>query len=1123
MKSLPPVLPTDSPEASRLRALTELQVLDSAPERVFDALVQVAASVCATPIALLTLVDTDRQWFKASIGWPDRSETPREISFCTHTIEQTEDLLEVPDTWLDPRFAGNPLVVGDPKVRFYAGAALTLGNGARLGTLCVLDHRRRQLDAVQRETLLLLARIAAQALEDRSGVLALADSRARFRALSDCSPLGVFAADPAGICSYANERWFYLFGSTSEQTLGRSWAANVHQNDRAAVLADWQQTTRDGVEFNRKFRVQGSSGLRHVHARAAAARDAQQQLLGYVGSVEDVTDRLQASEQLAAERRRLANIIEGAGMGTWELNLQTNAVRFNERWAAILGCSLASLEPLSRNTWKEHAHPDDVLQANLARQRHLDGATPYYECALRMRHREGHWVHVLSRGCVVTRTSDGNPEWMFGTHVDVTPLHRHQDALIKSEALLNRASEAAGVGVWELDLSSNAVTWSTQTRRIYGVPADHQPMLEEAIDFYAPEARPVVQAAVDEAVRSGQSYDLELPFIQATGQRIWVRAIGSVEYGADGKPAHLLGTIQDVTRLSRLRAELAEQHELMRVTLESIGDAVLTTDGQGSVSWLNPVAERLTGWVAAEAVGRPATQVLQIVDGITRLPAADPVTRCLEQGAVTGLVSQAVLLSRSGQEFGIEDSAAPIRSKKGELLGVVMVFRDVTEQRRMSGEMSWRATHDALTNLVNRAEFETRLRHALGSSLSDQHGAHSLLFMDLDQFKIVNDACGHSVGDQLLQQVSALLRETVRASDTLARLGGDEFGVILENCAPQQAQRVAQQICERMDDFRFTHEGRRFRIGISIGLVPVDARLGTTAAIMQAADSACYAAKEAGRNRVHAWLDTDQAIRARSGDMQWATRLEQALDEDRFVLFAQRIDCLADDRRAPGVHFEVLLRLVDSDGKLVLPGAFLPAAERFNLASRIDRWVLRHAIAELAALPDLNHIDTISINLSGQSVGDRTFHSHAIDALTRAGPELRRRICLEITETAAVTNITDAAVFVEQVRASGVRVALDDFGAGASSFTYLKTLRVDSLKIDGQYIQNLLDDGLDDAAVRCFVDVARVLGVPTVAEFVDRPELLQRVREIGIDYAQGFLLHRPEPLRNVAAGPSAPH
>jgi diguanylate cyclase len=471
-----------------------------------------------------------------------------------------------------------------------------------------------------------------------------------------------------------------------------------------------------------------------------------------------------------------------------------------------------------------------------------------------------------------------------------------------------------------------------------------------------------------------------------------------------------------------------------------------------------------------------------------------------------------VLISREGDEYGIEDSAAPIRNEAGDLLGVVLVFHDVTEQRRLSGEMSYRASHDALTGLINRAEFEARLRRTLNKA-HEERSQHALMYIDLDQFKLVNDACGHSVGDQLLQQVAKLMGETVRARDTLARLGGDEFAVILEHCTTDQAQRVAQQICDRMDDFRFVHDGRRFRIGTSIGLVPVDTRWANTAAVMQAADTSCYAAKEAGRNRVHAWFDTDQAMRARHGEMQWATRLEQAIDDNRFVLYAQKIHPLR--AQTSGLHAEVLLRLLDTDGSLIPPGAFLPAAERFHLSSRIDRWVLQHALVRLRAVADLKAVELLCINLSGQSIGDRAFHRHAVELLTLAGPAVCQRVCFEITETAAITNMADATHFIEQVRALGVRMALDDFGAGASSFGYLKTLPVDLLKIDGQFIKDLIDDPLDDAAVRCFVDVARVVGLKTVAEFVDRPEILQRVREHGIDYAQGFLLHRPEPFDQV--------
>ena len=429
-----------------------------------------------------------------------------------------------------------------------------------------------------------------------------------------------------------------------------------------------------------------------------------------------------------------------------------------------------------------------------------------------------------------------------------------------------------------------------------------------------------------------------------------------------------------------------------------------------------------------------------------------------------------------------------------------------------AGEMSYRASHDPLTGLINRSEFEARLQRLLQTSRADR-SRHALLYIDLDQFKLVNDACGHSAGDQLLQQVAQLLTDAVRHRDTLARLGGDEFAIILEHCTSDQAQRAAQLVCDRMESYRFLHDGQRLRVGASIGLVPVDARWATPAAILQAADTACYAAKEAGRNRVHTWHDTDPALRTRHGQMQWANRVELALDENRFVLYAQRISALC--ATAGQDHAEVLLRMVDADGSLVLPGAFLPAAERFNLVTRIDRWVLRRVLAWMHTTPDAQGLNMLSVNLSGQSIGDRAFHRWAIGQLQGAGPALCARLCLEVTETAAVTNLADAAVFITQVRALGVRVALDDFGAGASSFGYLKSLKVDFLKIDGQFIRDLIDDPLDEAAVRCFADVARLVGLQTVAEFVDNAPVLERLRGLGIDFVQGFLLHRPGPINEL--------
>lgn len=560
------------------------------------------------------------------------------------------------------------------------------------------------------------------------------------------------------------------------------------------------------------------------------------------------------------------------------------------------------------------------------------------------------------------------------------------------------------------------------------------------------------------------------------------------------------------------RLEVSEQR--FEITLRSIGDAVTTTDAEGIVQWLNPVAQRMTGWGSHEARGKSLAQVFHIVHEEDRQPAESPAALCLQQGTVVEMADHTLLISHSGEEFGIKASASPIRREDGQILGAVLIFHDVTEQRRLSREMSYRATHDALTGLVNRSEFEVRLRRVLEST-HEGSSVHALLYIDLDQFKLVNDACGHSVGDLLLQQVSRLLSESIRTRDTFARLGGDEFGMILEHCSTDQAQRASQQICDRMEGFRFHHNGRRFRVGASIGLVPIDSRWHDTAAILQAADTACYAAKDAGRNRVHTWFESDHSMRQRHGEMQWATHLEQALDESRFLLHGQRICSLGDDA-GQGLRFEVLLRLVEPDGSLTAPGAFLPAAERFYLASRIDRWVVRQVLTWLDSLPASTAIDTLTVNLSGQSIGDRTFHGFAVDALSKARSDIRR-LCFEITETAAITNLADAMVFIQRMQRLGVRIALDDFGVGVSSFGYLRTLPVDYLKIDGRFIQGLIDNPLDRVTVQCFHEVARVVGVKTVAEFVEGEEVLEALREIGIDYAQGYLIHQPEPLGALVA------
>ena len=736
-------------------------------------------------------------------------------------------------------------------------------------------------------------------------------------------------------------------------------------------------------------------------------------------------------------------------------------------------------------------------------------------------------AHGLVLGSEVRHPADAGPaRWTSWTHHplrdahgrvwavqsvgrDITERKLTERSLKDSQARLRSLYESTPAMLHSIDAQGHLLTVSDTWLAKMGYTRS-EVIGRNSADFLTPASHAYARHVVlPRYLRDGRCENIEYQMVRKDGSLIDVLLSATMERDEQGRPLRSLAILEDVTEKHAVERELAEKHELLRVTLHSIGDAVITTDEQGRVQWLNPVAERMTGWRNAEAGGRPLGEVFHVVDETTGEPERCPVDRCLSQQPDSDRLKLTQLISRDGTLYGIEDSAAPIRDAQGQVLGVVLVFHDVTEQRRMGHEMSFRATHDELTGLVNRSEFEGRLQRALTDSLQ-RGSAHALMYIDLDQFKLVNDACGHAVGDQLLRQVTELLNGCVRARDTLARLGGDEFGVILEHCDVEQAERVAQKICDQMEEFRFVHEGRRFRIGTSIGLVPLDKRWTHPDAIMQAADTSCYAAKEAGRNRVHVWFDTDQSMHTRKGEMQWATRLEQALDEDRFVLYAQRIAPIRPT--GEGLRCEVLIRLQEPDGSIIPPGAFLPAAERFQLASRIDRWVVRQVFALLASRhPALDTVHTLAVNLSGQSMADPTFQRYLLELIERQPVDLSK-LCFEITETAAITKLAEAGSFVQEMRRLGMRLALDDFGAGSSSFGYLKALQVDYLKIDGQFIKDVVHDPLDRAAVRCFCDVARVMGLKTVGEFVENEPILQELLDLGVDYAQGYLIHRPEPL-----------
>ncbi len=553
---------------------------------------------------------------------------------------------------------------------------------------------------------------------------------------------------------------------------------------------------------------------------------------------------------------------------------------------------------------------------------------------------------------------------------------------------------------------------------------------------------------------------------------------------------------------------LQEEKERAQITLESIGDAVITADVDGCISYMNPAAEQLTHWQAMQAQGLPLAALFSLLDENAEGDSLTLVEQVLSGSLKGGAVHARVIQRLDGSTVSVNLVGSPILTE-GQVSGIVVVLHDMTQERQYIANLSWQATHDALTGLANRREFEYRLEQAL-NALARQAGRHSLMFLDLDQFKLVNDTCGHAAGDELLRHICAVLQSGLREGDTLARLGGDEFGVLLENCPPEQAERIAEQLRQAVQSLHFVWKGRPFVTTVSIGLVHIAQVPSTLEASLRAADMACYMAKEKGRNRVQVYHADDSELSMRFGEMAWIQRLHVALEENRFCLYAQEIAPL---HPHDGLgHIEILLRLHDESGRTILPDSFIPAAERYGLMTALDRWVVRSVFQVIRQCLDEGRegpLAMCAINLSGSSIGDDKF----LEYLQRLFGEYDippRLICFEITETSAIANLGSAIRFINELKGLGCKFSLDDFCAGMSSFAYLKHLPVDFLKIDGSFVKDMLDDPINRAMVEVINHIGHVMGKRTIAEFVETPLIEQALQEIGVDYAQGYLIERPQ-------------
>ena len=806
-----------------------------------------------------------------------------------------------------------------------------------------------------------------------------------------------------------------------------------------------------------------------------------------------MTVEMEAIEALRDSEERFRNLIEGSIQGIL-IHRDLEMLFANQALATLLGYEsvealLAVRSVLALLPEGEH---ERMLAYGEARRRG-EPVPGLYE--LSMRRRDGTVITVLDSVRLIQWK--GAPATQ-ATMIEITERRHAEDRLRREKEFVETALDSLPGIFFLIGEDRRLLRWNTNLEEISGYTRGEIAGMH-VLDFFEGRERTRVEAHLSSTLRDGESA-VETTFVARNGRR-WPYYLTGRRVLLDGTPC-VAGMGLDMSERDLAQDALRMSESRYRALYDDNPSMFFTLDRRGVILSVNRYGAHQLGHEVGDLLGRPLADLHCEPD---RALLGELLGRCLEDPA--GVHRWELRKLRADESFlWTRDTARVVERPDGgpELL---LVAEDITEARDLSERLAWQATHDTLTGLVNRQAFEQRLERVLDSARREE-GPHALCYLDLDQFKLVNDTCGHVAGDELLRQLGRLLEDRVRRRDTLARLGGDEFGVLMEHCSVTQALRVAETLRHGIEEFRFRWEGRAFSLGASIGLVPIDSTSGNATQVLSAADAACYVAKDQGRNRIHVYRPDDDDLVLRTGEMQWAHRISQALQENRLVIYAQPIVPVAGDSGGR-VHFELLLRMIGPDGEVIPPGAFLPAAERYNLSTRLDRWTINHALTRLAAHP--RALEMCTINLSGHSLVNEDFLAFVCERVAGSGVP-PGKLCFEITETAAIANLSKAMAFMASLRRLGCRFALDDFGSGLSSFAYLKTLPVDFLKIDGMFVRDIAVDPIDLAMVRSINGIGQVMGKTTVAEFVESEAILDRLREIGVDYAQGYHLGAPRPL-----------
>ncbi len=689
---------------------------------------------------------------------------------------------------------------------------------------------------------------------------------------------------------------------------------------------------------------------------------------------------------------------------------------------------------------------------------------------------------------------------------DLSTEEQQARALKESEQRFRSFAENSSAEIFIKDTEGRYLLVNRYMANLLNV-SEEEMIGKTAAELYTPEIAARVNAHDREVLETQQTIVREAVEQWPDRQRTFL-SVRFPMFDALGRIIGLGGLNQEISELAEARRALQESERRFKDFAETAADYFWETDAEGRFIYLSERFQQVRGMKPEEVLGKTRREAfgeaLEDAAGGEYAPSVcqhKPFTAKLSRRRPDGTMVQ------------LESTGKPVFDQDGSFYGYRGTTRDITDAHVLSEELTYQATHDALTGLLNRRAFEERLGQVLERARSDG-SEHVMCYLDLDQFKVINDTCGHDAGDELLRQLCVQLKAKVRKRDTLARLGGDEFGILMEHCELDQADRVADALRQTITDFRFAWTGRQFRIGASIGMAAVNSSSESAAAVMSAADAACYVAKDQGRNRVHVSREDDAELSRRYTEMEWVARINAALAEDRFKLLYQPVFPISTDKRI-GHHYELLLRMTEEDAT-ISPGDFFPAADRYNLSSSLDRWVVRTALRWLSDHPDhLKDLSLCAINLSGHSLTDPNFLNFLSKTLDESKVPASK-LCFEVTETVAIANLSAATAFIEGIKSRGARFALDDFGSGLSSFAYLKALPVDFLKIDGVFIRDLENNAVDVSMVKSINEIGHVMGKKTIAEFVENLAILEVLREIGVDYAQGNALGMPAPLDSLA-------